>query len=100
MSGRKWTPGPWRVGHLESYEMDGTPFRRVYFPDQNGDNADLHEGHIRGADCDANAHLIAAAPDLYDALDRAAKWIANGHDGIAPMMRQIYAAMAKARGDL
>ncbi|KFI26654.1 hypothetical protein CN97_02835 [Haematobacter massiliensis] len=50
------TPGEWKIGRLESYEMDGTPFRRVYF--ESG------EAHIRGADCDQNARLIAMAPTL------------------------------------
>lgn len=56
-----YTEGDWRIGRLESYEMDGTPFRRVYFP---GD--DPCEAHVRGQDCDENARLIAAAPDLRD----------------------------------
>jgi len=45
--------------------MDGTPFRRVYFP---ADHLEIQEAHVRGDNCDQNAHLISAAPDMYEAL--------------------------------
>lgn len=61
----KHTPGAWRIGNLESYDMEGTPFRRVYF---NMKSDDIAEAHIRGEWCDENASLIAAAPDLAEAL--------------------------------
>ena len=52
----------------------------------------------------ANAHLIAAAPDLYEALELARKVIAArwGMEGSFPTaeLHQIESALAKARGEV
>lgn len=78
MSG-KWTPGPWRIGndgretlifgeHPEHVGMIGEAYRRIY----------AGEG-------EANARLIAAAPELVEALadieDALGKIIGGAHDG-------------------
>ena len=57
---------PWRVGHLESYEMSGLAFRRVYFPTASED--EIREAHIRGENCDENARFIAWARNNVPAL--------------------------------
>jgi len=108
------TPGPWEV--LNTVDI----FTRLGAPDAFGTNAPSNDGwHI--ADCDmgglqidevrANAHLIAAAPDLYEALDSAHKLICEGAKcGFNPMVgdwaEKLYAsngksfdALAKARGE-
>ena len=57
------TPGPWEIGNLESWEgFSGVAFRRVYFPSKSDE--DIHEAHVRGEDCDANARRIARVPEL------------------------------------
>ena len=48
----------------------------------------------RAPDCVANAHLIAAAPDMYEAL----RSICNG-EGLQPSTT-IEGILAKARGEL
>jgi len=65
----RWTPGPWEVGT----------------DDTNG-QAIVRNQHIEVATCwhhcvgsiekemRANAHLIAAAPELYEALELLAAW--------------------------
>lgn len=59
MSETGWTPGPWGIG-------DGNEVFAV----GAGRSVALVCAHSEG---EANAHLIAAAPDLYEALDRAAR---------------------------
>ena len=103
----KWTPGPWASDYL----------------DQNGQRV-VSGQHIEICTCwhhsvgsiekemEANAHLIAAAPDLYEALaplyavaiDRAVdapEW--RDKDTVSVLisigeLRAIRAALAKARG--
>lgn len=66
-----WTPGPWRVPEFTFIggEYIGT------------DKADICEmanwGYDLEAEQVANAHLIAAAPELFDALDRLQGWLAH-----------------------
>jgi len=77
---RKWTPGPW--------EFDG-------------DAVVNHKGFIvadkGNTNWRNNAHMVAAAPDLYEALEMAAIWLdADGRFG----MQGINSALAKARGEL
>ena len=62
----KWTPGPWRVA--------GEDKNFVYALSQSGANS--FWAHVQSAGIDritenekaANARLIAAAPEMYDAL--------------------------------
>jgi hypothetical protein len=102
----EWTPGPWEV----IIDDDGNPlsgrpsvqasdeldcgivhwdgFVQEYWRSARGDK-EIH----------ANAHLIAAAPELYDALEELKSELRDyGLDH--PVMKQIDAALAKARGEL
>lgn len=65
--GTKHTPGPWREGSHRTIESANGTICEVY-------------SHMGIAEADANQHLIAAAPELLEALDQAA----NGRylDGI------------------
>lgn len=83
MSERKWTPGPWAV-------RDARGIR--------GANGECVASTYCAAPAE-DAHLIAAAPDLYEALKRAAMWIEAGNDRTGPVLRQCYAALDKARGE-
>ncbi len=69
----KFTPGPWRTGSLVSYDAaDGEPISYVYRREPD-DERETAYNRIRvkgGDDCDADAALIAAAPEMYDALRR------------------------------
>lgn len=88
MGEKKWTPGPWVT---------------VRFVDDDDDIFTI--GHKRGGiarmilhsqkqkdDAAANARLIAAAPELYEAL----YGLMHGHDG---SIEAAQAALAKARGE-
>jgi len=90
----KFTPGPWVVypetDGTEIYAVDytpGLPIRQfIARPD-------------RGANWISNAHLIAAAPELFDCLQRCLDemaWIGPKAKKTAEDSR---AALAKARGE-
>lgn len=69
----EFTPGPWRIGSLESYDAyTGRPYRNVWAGQVDAAHciARAIEEDGRGlSDVDANARLIAAAPDLLAALE-------------------------------
>ena len=49
-----------------------------------------------------NAHLIAAAPDLYDAVAAARKYLCDENreaDDLLPVIEALGAAIAKAKGE-
>ena len=102
----KWTPGPWAATSEDNGEWDiyseswdiATVAARAGMEDPNGRS-------------DANAHLIAAAPDLAEALDCLAKWFEGSGESIkrqwdrvppearVEVRRLMLAALAKARGE-
>src|SRR5689334_16515126 len=81
----KWTPGPWTVedplsdtfmivpaGVPTSHWVSIALIPRDDEPDDFGPVIDATHQI-------ANAHLIAAAPDLYEALERAIELVERGH---------------------
>lgn len=70
MSETKWTPGPWN----QSYRLDQDGMYNTEVYDALGKTIATLAWHpvpIKGGwatDRDANARLIAASPDLYEAL--------------------------------
>ena len=89
MSESKHTPGPWSAG---TYCLQPT----VFWDKGNGTVAiaSIHDGYAKG-DPKANARLIAAAPDLLEAL-KAVK----GRRICWPkeIEEKVVAALAKAEG--
>lgn len=96
----KWTPGPWSC-------MSESAYKGVYVDDcvhsvsKRAGKADIiclspsHEEYeLSAAMWDANARLIAAAPDLYEALQRLDQF---GHTDAT--WDYALRAMAKARGE-
>lgn len=111
MSGENWTPGPWTpfgVGDekypgIDSWEHGVSV---VIF----GEDSDDDEAGIRGRneeEAKANAYLISAASELYEALKHAKCPDCNGDgvvqngDDIEPCgwCEQRRQALAKARGE-
>lgn len=106
MSEAKFTKGPWHCHRNTSFWEFGCEERG-----QLGDvcaTAFTLEGRALDAEesMEANAHLIAAAPELYEALRMAAKDLntaAHLLPYIGPTLletvKQAHAALAKARGE-
>jgi hypothetical protein len=100
---KRFTPGPWEVGdfRIDGYPIDqpANHYSVAWAYDINGLPANI-----------ANAHLIAAAPELYEALsiardeiDHALNCRARGglecNCGQRALVEQCDATLAKARGD-
>lgn len=85
----KFTPGPWKV--IKSIDQ----YNNVCW-----DVVSVDGGHVTfEAEVvkKANAHLIAAAPDMYEALSNALK---ETREQFWPDFGEMEKALAKARGEL
>ena len=93
----KWTKGPWPIKPTGD-------FKRIVIGDGLVDGPGGYEvAEVYSDDCDrdealANAHLIAAAPDLYAALDGLLGLLDAG-SLYEPQAYAARAALAKARGE-
>jgi hypothetical protein len=100
MTERKWTPGPWDTAREVNWIWVGplswsTRVCRVVVYD--GEEVQQT----------ANAHLIAAAPDLYEALELVLDAIGAlskphelyGHGLDKDDIKGVFAALARARGE-
>jgi hypothetical protein len=93
----KWTPGPWRVNKYGSVGAGETGALPIVAEVQPIYGADLRYGSHA-----ANARLIAAAPELYEALEAiGAVFLRRGtREEYDNAYRQAgIAALAKARGE-
>ena len=96
----KWTPGPWRYDRTNGSPTTGEHMIAGAKPGYLAEVRDCGSGDVR-----ANAHLIAAAPELAEAV-RAALAISDkyvGDEGRTAECQAVYdqcaAALAKARGE-
>ena len=90
MNDTSWTPGPWYVPKARGYAHGPVDKNDVPVVTWTGMARPRQENGM------ANAHLIAAAPDLYDALLLAMQSI---HPGNGTDLAVCNAALAKARGE-
>ena len=86
----KHTPGPWHVFKDSS----------IYSKHADYTLAEIVAG-MTDEECDANARLIAAAPELLKALQAALDALRGsaGFDEINNAKKQVKAAIAKATGE-
>ena len=103
MSETKFTPGPW---YLEAgYENSNPGDFDEYWQVHDGQDAIVcSSSFCMAGNKEANAHLIAAAPELYEALvDVMAEISSLGnidyHFGGTGPFDKARAALAKARGE-
>lgn len=101
------TPGPWRIeGPCSGFSAISGPAGELIF----GLAAGIGEEQRSAEECEANANLIAAAPDLYEALAKILDGVedefdpADGVDGVVLLplyesdIRRARAAIAKVSG--
>jgi hypothetical protein len=93
----KHTPGPWEIrGTYHTHEMIALPTSTI-ITDANGVvHAYVSQGNWPG-DRDANARLIAAAPELLAALREVFEFHRDEY-GDGPLTRLMSTAIAKAEG--
>jgi hypothetical protein len=93
------TPGPWRISRHPDGEVDSpAQFTRIYGPQPSRWVADV--GYYE-AEWKANAHLIAAAPDLLASLKELSEWMRSHcgpSDGVHDMLIRAVAVLAKVEG--
>lgn len=95
------TPGPWNAATRNTHKTDaGVELVCITVMPTGGYRGPIAElqscDHIHGittAECEANARLIAAAPDLLEALQ---VLVENGGIGPEQMFHDARAAIAKA----
>jgi hypothetical protein len=100
------TPGPWQRDRASGLKCDvrAENGRKVALTWGLGCGDNYREKYR--AECDANAHLIAAAPELLEAMESARRDYIDKH-GIAipeeqgnyPLLVKMNSAIAKAKGD-
>lgn len=109
----KWTPGPWEVAS----EKNGDWFVQVAVQPKSAhpafDRYRINHGWIGGdpsnspnpeyGNAEANAHLIAAAPELYASLAELVSWmpgpLAWHFDAPIKAVERAREVLAKARGE-
>ena len=88
----KHTPGPWSAEEYDKLSEFSINAAKRQIARTNGHNLDVDEH-------EANAHLIAAAPELYEALQYIQRWLnETGLDVHQSVPQMINAALAKAEG--
>ena len=112
MAKPKWTKGPWFATNVEY--PDGPPHERIdhdlltwTVSTDPGCAGWCHDGGYPGYGVsEADARLMAAAPQLYEALEAAEDHLADDLNNTAlhpvgdcPVLREVRAALAKARGE-
>ena len=105
----KFTKGPWKVdgsirsvkgenGETDEYcayiHPDYPPYRGTICTIQSCNHID----GITSGEAKANAHLITAAPELYEALDKLARFV-YCEDQENELVKNAIKALKKARGE-
>ena len=95
MSEAKFTPGPWTKWRNSVHSEDGICIAEC--------GNSVRTTHLSEEESEANTNLIAAAPELLEALEAIIKGLeASDEEGLIGHTEQIInakAAIAKARGE-
>lgn len=105
MSETKFTNGPWFISDELRTSINTAPTEDGSYKHIAMVNwCKYREYSIEGEEHDANAHLIAAAPEMYEALERIyGRLLMSERDGDAHITEEdgamVEAALRKARGE-
>jgi len=110
MSAHKHTPGPWKVLNARKEDWLGRPLEYWTVTADDGDKwlcASPEWDPEHEAESEANARLIAAAPELLEAIVLALPYVTDAEGFpeqfkpgvVARHVAQIRAAIAKATGE-
>lgn len=102
----KFTPGPWSKAHLNEmgcrcgyvFSEGSETVAKVLYNDKEDANYCRYEEYLSLETARANAALIAAAPDMYAALEELLDTVSNA-DETSGAYEKATAALAKARGE-
>jgi hypothetical protein len=103
-----FTKGPWYITDSNYLRIREEASDAVIATLDDGGHPEIEI--FNAAAQEANAHLIAAAPDLYEAAEAACRWLGKGvadgvfadcaNSGVANAdLAKLEAALAKARGE-
>lgn len=94
----KHTPGPWEFSDMSGLTMDDKPYASAHVGANQEIVAILGDDYEKRDTVLANAQLIAAAPELLEALEEIMPYIA--HDKCVPWEKAQKAIdKAKAKGE-
>ena len=108
MSEAKFTKGPWRATgtYGDASSEPGCVYSPAISYEPKGNMIASMTGYFGKNGQIANAHLIAAAPELYEALrmaandlNTAAHFLPDTGLALLETVKQAHAALAKARGE-
>lgn len=98
----KHTPGPWIISDGDEWTHDVVTHHGE-LPDGSPNAWNIATINSRRDECDANLALIAAAPDLLEALEKIMSLVdASGstpHPSVAKVIGAGRAAIAKVKGE-
>jgi hypothetical protein len=107
MEDAKFTPGPWSEAHLKEkgcrcgyvFSEGGETIAKVLYNDREDANYCRYEEDLSLETARANAALIAAAPDMYAALEACERYLVEkGCSHEYPVLQNILASLRKANG--
>lgn len=94
-----WTKGPWFINDTYSTFLEISGNDEIDVCQVEADYDELNQCYMANNENKANAHLIASAPDLYEALESMCyfmSWKYGDEDQFVTVARK---ALAKARGE-
>lgn len=104
----KYTPGPWRTEEVEVPRDNGMRLPFTYIKANKGwansgmagERTIAEVGHWRDRpNGEDDARLLAAAPELYEALDYIVGWMEGAKGDRNLILDDAYKALAKAEGN-
>lgn len=102
MSETKHTSGPWEADAEFPDRLFVPDYGRIWINGYDSEGGPIHIGYVDGprtVERMANAHLIAAAPELLEALEECIVAVDNGEFPSFKLYSAARAAIAKSKGE-